>query len=80
MPQIWCLQEAKAKLGRLVKNAVDEGPQVVTKHGKVQVVVLSIEEYRRLKIQTGKTAPLYSRDVQVAAATEGMSEILKKSP
>jgi prevent-host-death family protein len=45
----WQLQEAKAKLSELIKRAANEGPQVVTLHGVETAVVLSIDEYRRLR-------------------------------
>lgn len=45
---VWQLQEAKQKFSRLVQRALDEGPQVVTRHGEEVVVVVSAEEYRRL--------------------------------
>ncbi len=45
----WQLQEAKNKFSNLVEKAQKIGPQVVTKHGKDAVVVLSIEEYNKLK-------------------------------
>ena len=44
----WQLQEAKQKLSQLVQRALDEGPQVVTRHGEAVVVVVSADEYRRL--------------------------------
>jgi len=44
----WQLQEAKQRFSELVRRAVVEGPQVVTKHGEETAVVMSIEEYRRL--------------------------------
>jgi len=44
----WQLQEAKNKFSDLVNKAQNKGPQVVTKHGKDAVVVLSIEDYKRL--------------------------------
>jgi antitoxin Phd len=44
----WQLQEAKAKFSKLVQKAIDEGPQMVTRHGKDAVVVLSVHEYRQL--------------------------------
>jgi antitoxin Phd len=34
---------------RTVKTAPTRGPQVVTKHGKEAVVVVSVEDYRRLR-------------------------------
>ena len=45
----WQLQTAKAKFSELVQKAIDEGPQTVTRHGKEAVVVLSIEEYAKLR-------------------------------
>jgi prevent-host-death family protein len=44
----WQLQEAKQRFSELVRHALAEGPQVVTKHGEEVAVVVSIEEYRRL--------------------------------
>ncbi len=44
----WQLQDAKNKFSNLVKKAQYKGPQVVTKHGKDTVVVLSIDEYKQL--------------------------------
>src|SRR5205823_3918405 len=45
---VWQLQEAKQKFSEVVRRAIDEGPQVVTRHGDEIVVVLSMEEYRRI--------------------------------
>lgn len=45
----WQLQAAKQHFSELVERARREGPQVVTKHGKDAVVVVSAEEYRRLR-------------------------------
>ena len=44
----WQLQEAKSKFSQLVNRALADGPQVVTRHGEEVVVVVSIEQYRRL--------------------------------
>ena len=44
----WQLQDAKNKFSSLVDIAQHKGPQIVTKHGKDAVVVLSIEEYQKL--------------------------------
>jgi len=45
---IWQLQDAKNKFINLVNSAQNNGPQIVTKHGKEAVVVLSFEEYKKL--------------------------------
>lgn len=43
----WQLQEAKARLSELVKQAKD-GPQAITVHGRQEAVVLSGEAYGKL--------------------------------
>jgi prevent-host-death family protein len=46
---VWQLQAAKQHFSELVERARRDGPQVVTKHGKEAVVVVSVEEFRRLR-------------------------------
>ncbi len=48
----WQVRQAKQQFSALVQRALDEGPQVVTRHGEEVVVVLSAHEYQRL---TGAT-------------------------
>jgi prevent-host-death family protein len=45
----WILQDAKARFSELVRRAHREGPQHVTVHGRDEVVVISVGEYRRLR-------------------------------
>jgi prevent-host-death family protein len=54
-PGRWLLQDAKARFSELVRRVRSEGPQLVTVHGREEVVVVSAEEFRRLKgSRTGK--------------------------
>ncbi len=54
-PGRWLLQDAKARFSELVRRVRNEGPQHVTVHGREEVVVVSAEEFRRLKgDQTGE--------------------------
>jgi prevent-host-death family protein len=48
-PGHWVLQDAKARFSELVRRVRSEGPQHVTVHGRDEVVVISAEEFRRLK-------------------------------
>lgn len=67
----WVLQDAKARFSELVRRVKSEGPQLVTVHGREEVVVISVEEFRRLKgdatgqalVDVLQTSPL--RDVQI---------------
>lgn len=43
----WPLQEARAHLRDVVDNALTEGPQRITRHGKQAVIVVSEEEWER---------------------------------
>jgi antitoxin Phd len=67
----WQLQVAKSKFSQLVKNARQQGPQIVTKHGKEAVVVISFEEYKRItKPQTDlvtflRNSPLANVELEV---------------
>jgi prevent-host-death family protein len=50
----WALQDAKARFSEVVRRAKTEGPQRITVHGREEVVVVSVDEYRRVKgEQTG---------------------------
>jgi prevent-host-death family protein len=44
----WKLQDAKAHFSRVVREALEHGPQRVTLHGRDAVVILSAEDYGRL--------------------------------
>ena len=45
----WQVQEAKQRFSEVVRHAVDDGPQVVTRHGRDVVVVVAVDEYERLR-------------------------------
>ncbi len=64
----WQMQEAKAHLSELVKQAQNQGPQEITMHGRPTVVVVSRETFDRLS-QSGESllsfmrkSPLYGLD------------------
>jgi prevent-host-death family protein len=45
----WHLQDAKNNFSKVVRKALTEGPQTVTLRGKRAAMVISSEEYDRLK-------------------------------
>lgn len=49
MPRVWQVQEAKARFSEMLDSSVSEGPQVVTKRGVEAAVLVSINDWRRLK-------------------------------
>ena len=44
----WKLEDAKNRFSEVVRRALAHEPQLVTRHGREVVVVLSVEEYERL--------------------------------
>jgi prevent-host-death family protein len=65
-PNAWALQDAKARLSELVRRAQADGPQLVTVHGRAQVIVLSVQEFARL--QGGATGALLIEAMQASPA------------
>lgn len=60
----WSLQDAKNSFSAVVEAARRGRPQTVTKRGRPAVVVLSVEEYERLRLR------------QVAAASSFVEHLL----
>ena len=47
--QTWQLQDAKARFSELLDTAKEKGPQVVTRRGVEEAVILSVEEFHRMQ-------------------------------
>ncbi len=43
--KVWKLQDAKNRFSEVFERALTEGPQIISRRGKSQVVVISYEEY-----------------------------------
>jgi prevent-host-death family protein len=59
MIQSWQLQEAKNKFSRVVENAVNDGPQIITKHGVEVAIVISFAEYQKMIASRGKLSAFF---------------------
>jgi prevent-host-death family protein len=49
MAKSWQLQDAKNRFSEVVKEAVERGPQIITRNGVETVVILSLEDFRKLR-------------------------------
>ncbi len=47
--QTWQLQQAKARFSALLRDASERGPQAITVRGRPAAVVLSTDDYERLR-------------------------------
>lgn len=45
---MWQLQTAKNKFSRVVAEALQGGPQIITRHGVEVAVLLSYQDYKKL--------------------------------
>jgi antitoxin Phd len=56
----WQLKDARAHFSTLVDKAIGDGPQIVTRHGKKAVVVVSIEEWMRHERRRGDLVDFFA--------------------
>ncbi len=76
MDREWQVQEAKAKFSELLETSRTAGPQVVTKRGVKTAVLVSFEEWERMKrsSRTGLQDLLLSPE----ARTESLTPLSEK--
>jgi prevent-host-death family protein len=65
----WRLQDAKARLSELVREAQKHGPQRVTLHGRDAVVVVRADEFDRLQ------RPVSGGDILAALAASPLADV-----
>ncbi len=67
----WQLQEAKNKFSEVARRAVSDGPQMVTKRGEDNVVVISVRDYQRSRtpqislVDFLRSSPLAETDITI---------------
>jgi prevent-host-death family protein len=77
----WTLADAKARLSQVVDNALKQGPQVITRHGRKAVVVVAAEEWERRTQRKGTLAdffaasPLRDSGLEIERSKDGPREI-----
>jgi len=59
MNNVWKNQDAKNKLGEIIQRALDQGPQIIMRHGQKTVVVVSYTEYETLCKSQGKLSAFF---------------------
>ncbi len=45
---VWQLQDAKNRLSELIERVLNEGPQVITRHGVEIAVVIPFSRYKKM--------------------------------
>jgi prevent-host-death family protein len=78
---MWKLQDAKNRFSELVEKARKNGPQVVTRRGKKVVVVVSVEDYEKLRspdtdlVAFFASSPLKGAELDLERSKEEAREI-----
>lgn len=69
-PHIWQLQEAKNRFSQVVEQALQHGPQIITRHGIEAVIVLSYQEYRHLLLRQNKLSDFFRKSPLAGVALD----------
>jgi prevent-host-death family protein len=56
----WTVAEAKAKLSEVIDHVQSEGPQTITRNGRMAVVVVSFDEWERKTKRKGNLAEFFA--------------------
>ena len=48
MGKVWALQDAKNRFSEVVDRALQDGPQTVSRHGRNTVVVVAVDDFKRM--------------------------------
>jgi antitoxin Phd len=59
MNRVWQLQEAKNKLSEVVDEAMQNGPQLITRRGIEAAVVISFADYRKMVTKQEKLSAFF---------------------
>lgn len=59
MSRVWQLQDAKSKFSEVVKEAIKEGPQVITRRGVETAVILSYADYQKMILSQQKLSEFF---------------------
>ena len=72
----WKLEDAKNQFSRLVQ-AARRYPQIVTRHGREEVVVMSMAKYRKLATEQRSLVEFLGKSPLADALASGELELLR---
>jgi prevent-host-death family protein len=50
MSHVWQLQDAKNRFSEVVDEAIERGPQMITRRGVETAVLLSVADYHKMRV------------------------------
>ena len=81
MHEAWKLQDAKNRFSELVQQAIARGPQIVTRRGKETVIVMSMDDYKKLAPRDTslsrffRSAPVDGEDLDLTRSKDAPREV-----
>ena len=80
MQRSWQIQEAKNKLSEVVEEAIEKGPQVLTRRGVEVAVILSLDEYLQLKKKQTSLSEFFRQSPLADLDLEGDRSPARREP
>jgi antitoxin Phd len=59
MTRTWQLQEAKNRLSQVVDDALNQGPQIITRRGVEVVIVIAYEQFKKMNLSEQKLSDFF---------------------
>ena len=59
--ETWTVAEAKAKFSEVIKRAMTDGPQTITRNGRTAAVVVGANEWQRKTKRVGNLAEFFAQ-------------------
>ncbi len=81
MKNRWQLQEAKNRLSAVIEEALNHGPQIITRRGVDTAVVLSIKEFIKMTkpnqnlVDFFQSSPLHGIEIDVTRSKDTSREV-----
>ncbi|MBC8233863.1 type II toxin-antitoxin system Phd/YefM family antitoxin [bacterium] len=66
----WQMQEAENKLGEVIKQSLENGPQAITQQGRDIAIVISLDDYRKLLMKPEDDLVSFFRNSPLVGAIE----------
>ncbi|MBM3121191.1 MAG: type II toxin-antitoxin system Phd/YefM family antitoxin [Chloroflexi bacterium] len=80
-PRVWLLRDARSRFSEVVRMAISEGPQIVTRQGVEVVVVVSKDDFVAMQrtrgglVQLFRDSPLVGVDLGVEHDRSQLREV-----
>lgn len=72
----WQVQEAKQRFSEVLRQAHDDGPQIITRHGEEVAIIIDMSEYRHAR----EKKPDFMEFLRSAPLPDDFDKYLERPP